>query len=370
MGKRELLLIVLFVAVGAVVYQVSAPPPAPGERSFSVGQLVDHLRRGLRGNRASAEATMTSHHAVDPAIAELRVNARMGELAVIGEDRTDIEAELRVRSNGFDQAEAERLAHETKLEVETSGARLVAGVVYPQAGSQRTLRLTLKVPARLQIILDAGGGPVNVTSVAGVELSSARGETRIRHISGKVTGTHRGGELSIADSRSVKLTTMGTDVQLDRIADGTTLNLRSGEVRAGELGGPVEIEAQGADITIDKPQKVTGVLRITAASGSVRLSGLESEARIDARNAEVEVVAARPAPVAIYSEGNGSVEVTPAAGGYQLDALATNADISLPEGTLEITSNGEEHRAAGAVHGGGPTLTIRTAHAEIAVRQR
>jgi hypothetical protein len=370
MGKRELLLIVAFIIAGAAVYHVTAPAPAPGERSFSVGQLVDHLRRGVRGNRATAEATTTSHHPVATGVAELMVISRMGELTIVGENRTDIEAELRVRSNGFDDAEAQRLAGETRLQMDSSGIRLTAHVDYPQAGTQRSLRLTLKVPVRLKVALEASGGPITVTGVSAVELSSTRGEARIRKIGGRVTGTHHGGELLVSDSGAVKLTTMGTDLVLERIAGETTLNVRSGDVRVSEPGGPTEIESQGADITFEKLQQATGLLRITAVSGSVDLKGLQSEARIDARNADVEVVFERPAPLAIYSEGGGSIEITPAAGGYQLDAVATAGDISLPEGTLEPTSNGGEHQATGAVQGGGPTLTIRTTHADITVRSR
>lgn len=369
MGKRELLLVVLFVIAGAVVYQVSAPPPAPGERSFSPGQLLDMARRHIRGNRASAETTTTSRYPVDPAVAELKVS-RTGELTIIGEDRTDIEAELHVRSNGFDEAEAQRLAQETTLKVEGTGSRLVASISSPTAGTQRALRLTLKVPARLQVTLEASGSPLNVTGVAGVELSSSRGEARIRNIAGKVTGTHRGGELLVADSRSVNLTTMGADVQLERIAGETTLNIRSGELKASELGGAIEIDSQGADITLDKTQKATGVLRITAVSGSVTVKNLQTEARIEVRSSEVDIVADRAAPLAIDSEGGGSIEITPAAGGYQLDAVATSGDITLPQDTLQTTSNGEEHRATGAVLGGGPTITIRSARADITVRHR
>jgi Toastrack DUF4097 len=370
MGKRELLLIVAFMIAGAAVYQFTAPPPAPGERSFSAGQLMDHLRRGVRGNRASAESTKTTHHPVDPKVAELKVDSRMGELTIVGENRTDIEAELRVRSNGFDDAEAERLAGETKLQIESSGIRLAAHVAYPHAGNQRSLRLILKIPARLKVALEAGGGPITVTGVAAVELSSTRGEARLRKIAGKVTGTHHGGELLVTDSSSVRLTTMGTDLQLERISGETTLNVRAGDVRVSEPGGPTEIESQGAEITLEKLQNTTGLLRITAVSGSVDLRGLQSEARVDARNAEVDVVFERPAPLAIYSEGGGAIEITPAPGGYQLDAVATSGDISLPEGTLETTSNGEEHRAAGAVQGGGPTLTIRSTRADITLRPR
>jgi hypothetical protein len=368
MGKRELLLIIAFIIGGAIVYQATAPPPAPGERSFSPARLIDDFRRHLRGNRASAETTTVSHHPVGLAVAELKV-ARAGELSIIGEDRADIEAELHVRSNGADEAEAQRLAKETVLKVETAGSRLAASISYPEAGTQRALRLVLKVPARLLITLE-GGSPLNVSGVAGVELSSSRGEARVRNITGKVTGTHRGGELFVANSGSVKLTTMGTEVQLERVSGETTLNIRGGELRASELAGPIEIDAEGAEITLDKIQKATGVVRIHAASRSVTVKGLSTEARIDVRNAEVDVETDHAAPLAIYSDGGGSVEVTPAAGGYELDAVSTNGDLTLPEDTLQTTTNGQEHRAAGAVHGGGPMITIRSARADITVRQR
>jgi hypothetical protein len=368
MGKRELLLIIAFIIGGAIVYQATAPPPAPGERSFSPGRLIDDFRRHLRGNRFSAETTTVSHHAVGPAVAELKV-ARAGELTIVGEERADIEAELQVRSNGADEAEAQRLAKDTVLKVETAGSRLAASISYPEAGTQRALRLTLKIPARLLITLE-GGSPLNVSGVAGVELSSSRGEARVRNIAGKVSGTHRGGELFVTNSGSVKLTSMGTEVQLERISGETTLNIRGGELRASELAGSIEIDAEGAEITLDKIQKATGVVRIHAASRSVTVRGLSTEARIDVRNAEVDVEADRAAPLAIYSEGGGSVEVTPAAGGYEMDAVATNGDLTLPSDTLQTTTNGEEHRAAGAVHGGGPMITIRSARADITVRQR
>jgi len=371
MGKRELLLILVFAIAGALVYHTTAPPPAPGERSFSFGQMVDHVRRELRGNRASAESTATTHHPVDAAISELKVNSRMGELTIVGENRTDIEAELRVRSNGFDEAEAKRLVGETKLQIEGSGRRLVAGVVYPRAGTQRTLRLTLKVPARLQVILDARGGPMNVSGVAAIELSSPRGETRIRKIPGKVTGSFGGGELLIADTASVTIETNSAEVRLERITAETNIRLRSGELRATDLEGAIEIDSQNADVLLEKVEKATAVLKIKAVSGSVTVKELQTEARIDVRNAEVDVVAAQRAPLAIYSEDGGSIDVTPAPGGYQLDAMSQGGNLTVPEKTVEtVNTTGEGRRATGPVDGGGPLLTIRSARADIRVRPR
>ena len=129
-----------------------------------------------------------------------------------------------------------------------TGSRVVASIFYPRQGTQRALRLTMKVPARLQVILEASGGPVDVSGVAGVELSSTRGEARVRKIAGKVTGSHRGGELQVADCASLRLTTMGADVQIERVSGETSMNVRSGELRASDLAGTIDIDSQGAEI--------------------------------------------------------------------------------------------------------------------------
>ena len=370
MGKRELLLILGFAIAGVVVYHATAPPPAEGERRFSFGQLLDHVRREVRGNRASAETTALTRHPVDAGVSELKVNSRMGELTIVGENRTDIEAEIRVRSNGFDSAEAQRLAQQTKLLIEGSGRRLAARVSYPRDGTQRTLRLTLKVPARLQVILEARGGPMDVSGVAAVELASPRGEMRIRNVPGKVTGSFGGGELLIADTASIRIETDGTEVRLERILADATLRIRSGELRGTDLAGTIEIDSQGADILLEKIEKADPLLKIRAVSGSVTVKGLSTEARIDARNAEVEIDVARPAPLAIYSEDGGSIDVTPASGGYELDAVSQGGEITVPENTVQTSTGSEEKRAAGAVAGGGPVITLRSARGDIRVRAR
>lgn len=368
MGKRELLLIVSFLIAGAIVYQVTAPPPTPGERSFSPGQLVDHIRRVVRGNRASAEVTTRSTHPVEAGVSELRLALGSTGITITGEDRTDIDAEFRVRSNGYDEAEAQRLARESVLNIDRAGSRLGLKATYPQAGTQRG-SIVLKVPANLSITLDGGGERV-IAHVAAVDLGNARGRAELRDISGQVSGNQRGGELRVANAGSVKLTTNGVDVQLEQIRGETTLNMRGGELKGSELAGPVDIDSTDTDITLEKLDKTTGILRIKAVSGSVSVKGLRTEGRIDVRGADVEVTVDRAAPLAIYSEGGDSIDLTPPAAGYQLDAIAGNGTITVPEGAPQVATSGQEQRATGPVKGGGPTITIRSARGSITVRPR
>jgi hypothetical protein len=367
MGKRELLLIAAFVILGAIVYQFTAPPPAPGERSFSPGRIIESLRREIRGNRASAETTSTSVHPVDSGVSELRV-MRSGELTITGENREDIGAHLWVQSNGYDEAEARRFVKESTLKIQPAGSRIIAEVTFPQGGRQRA-RLMLKVPARLRVSLDSVSG-VKLTDVGEVELFNTRGEAQLRKVAGRVTGTHRGGSLLIADSGPLKLTTFGADVNVQRIRGEVSLTTRSGDLKGTELTGPIEIDANGTDVVLERLEKATGMLRINAASGSVTVKGLRTEGRIDVRGSRVDVIVDRAVPLAIYSDGRETVSLTPPAGGYTLDAVAGNAEITVADGAVPIVTNGQEQRAAGAVKGGGPTIAIRTARGPITVRAR
>ncbi len=369
MGKRELLLIVAFAIAGAVVYQVMAPPAGPGERNFSVGRIIEHVRREIRGNRASAELTTSIAQPVDPAQIELRLSDMRGvELSVTGEARGDIHAEFRVHSNGYDEAEADRLAKESILRFDPAGGSLIAKVKFPAAGTQRA-KLLLRIPARMTVRIDPPSGRLTIENVAAVDLGGARGTTLIQRIAGKVTATQNGGELTITDAGSVRLTTRGTDVRLDAIKGETTLNVRAGDLKVGSTAGPIDVESNGTDVVLENLATTRGTVRVNATNGTVSMKGLRTNGRVDARNADVDVVIDQAAPLEIYNDGE-PVQITPPPGGYQLDAVAIDGRITIAGETLLIATTDQEQRAAGAVGGGGPTITVRTTRGDITVRAR
>lgn len=370
MGKRELLLIAAFVVVGAIVYQFTAPPPADGERSFQPGQVIEHIRRAIAGNRASAEIVNRSTQPVEPDVSELRFEPlKSASLTIIGEDRSDIDAELRVHSNAYDEQEAQQTAKQTVLKADRAGARLVLSVFYPDAGIQRAT-VILKVPRRLGVRLQGGGNELTISHVSSLELGGARGKVEISDVSGLVSGSHRGGELHIANAGTIKITTTGTDAQVERVHGEMTMTMRGGELKGSELAGPVDLDTNGTDVTLEQLDKTSGIVHVNAVGGSLAVKGLRTEGRFDVRNTDVEVSIERAAPLAIYSDGGDSIEVTPPSGGYQLDAVASEGTINLPPGTLEVTSSAQEHRATGPINGGGPTITIRNKRGDITIKER
>src|SRR4051812_30073738 len=111
MGKRELVLIALFLAVGVVVYQFTAPPPPPGSDSVSMGSIFEKLKRNIHGAQETATASSTQSFPVDREVTLVRLNLpRNNVLTVTGSDRSDISVEMQVTARGFDQAEARAAA--------------------------------------------------------------------------------------------------------------------------------------------------------------------------------------------------------------------------------------------------------------------
>jgi Putative adhesin len=373
MGKRELLLIAAFVVVGVVVYQVTAPAGESSGSGFSIGRIIDEIRREVRGRPASAEITATATHPLPAGVTELRVTLQNSPVTITGEDRTDIATDLWVRSNGVDEAEAKSLAGKAVLKVEPAGPTVTVSVSLPQEGSQR-VRLGLRVPSAMLVQFGPTNARIEVAGVQGVELESARGETIIKQIKGRASITHRGGDFTVEDVGSVRLTTRGSDVRLARISGESTLEIQAGDLRAAELLGPVEIESAAADITLEDLQKSRGPFRVNATGGAITIRGLRAEARIEGRDAEIDVVFDQAAPAAIFNTGD-RIQITPPRDGYTLDAVATDGriivpDTLAPEIASSATPDDKEHRASGKVNGGGPSITIRATRGDIRVNAR
>src|SRR5262245_41415336 len=221
MGKRELLLIVGFVMVGTMVYFATAPEPAPGQQGFSINRLLDHVRREIKGNPGSAEVTTSGTIPLKPGLSELRFEPSAAPLTIIGEDRSDVSYEMLVWSNGADEAEAHKLATETKLKITDAGSSLALGVAAPTPGVQRPT-LTFRVPKSIPVRVQPSRGRLEVSDVASAEIVEARGQVAVKRITGKLVITHRGGPLTLESIAALKLNSRGSNVTLKDVRGPAT----------------------------------------------------------------------------------------------------------------------------------------------------
>jgi hypothetical protein len=362
MGKREALLIAAFIIAGVVVYQLTAAP-REGGGGFSLSGLIDEIRSDMRSHSATAEVTTDTTHTLPPETRELGVSG-VPQIEIVGEDRKDVAASLTVSSTGSSQTEAESLARRTTVELRSAADVTKLGIDYPVEGRQRVLRLALKVPSGLRIRLEATTGRVGVQSVPELHLFATRGTLNVRSV-GLVKGDHRGGTIEIAQADEVRLTGNGIRLRLDQVGS-LSLELTGGDVRATGAGGPIEINARNTDIDLAAPE---GSVRIGASGGEVRVTDLRHALRLDGRDTEVSIQLARPAPVTAFTSSAPIELIVPSGQGFTLDAVAAEGRIEVPDDVVTVTGDDAERRAAGTIHGGGPTISLRTTRGTITIRK-
>ena len=187
--------------VGVVVYQVTAPPPAPGERSFSLSRLIDNVRRGdPRQPRRPPRPRRRPTTPLTPAVTELRIDRRASpRLDVVGEDRARHRSRTagRVERLRRGRGAAVRQGDEARSRSTRRGADPAHATSPAAAGSARVAEAegagAAAGPHR------AGSAALKSATCRRLEVDGTRGEATIRQIAGKVDISHRGGEVEIED---------------------------------------------------------------------------------------------------------------------------------------------------------------------------
>ena len=234
----------------------------------------------------------------------------------------------------------------------------------------------LKIPARIRARVESRPGKLSIVNVAAVEATNSGGEAIIKNIPGRVAVTHRGGTITIENVATLKFTGRSTDVTIKGVtSDASIVMEQGGEMTASQLGGPLDVECRNAEMTFEGLEPTRGPIRVNATNGSVTLTGIKVETRVDGRNAELNIAMNGAAPIAIYSEGE-EVALTPPPGGFRFDAVVVEGRIApetiLKDLGLEVSSDGDakETRVAGSARGGGPTITVRTTRGDLTLRER
>jgi len=371
MGKRELVLIALFLAIGVVVYQVTAPP-SPAGSDLSVGGIFRSMRRGMQGPRESVTSDSTRTYPVDAGALTLRLNiSRASDLTIAAEDRDDMSVQTKATARGYELADTRATAAGAHLAVTTKGDTIVASNDWTdrregQHAFITQVAITLTIPRRLQVSMTPHIGVLTVKNVAGFDATGSRGDTRVTGTIGEVHLTHLGGALEIAGGASLKLNARNSRGEISGIAGSVSIEATNSRLRLSDLIGPLDVESHNADFTIEKIDGLKPPLRFNGTGGALRVDGLRGEARIDGHNTDLNVAMAAAAPVTI--DNLGAITVTAPPGGYTLDAVATEGRIAVDEPGM-TPSDGPDSRAAGKVRGGGPPLTLRATRGRIEIRR-
>ena len=133
MGKRELLLIVTFLVLGGIVYQVSAPDHPADREGRSVMDFFRRVRGEMVGSRARFPVDLPVKASVGDDVATLDLGELAGRVEILGEDREDIEGAAVATLLGENETDVKSAAQALKLDIETDGDTLRVRVSHPDA---------------------------------------------------------------------------------------------------------------------------------------------------------------------------------------------------------------------------------------------
>jgi hypothetical protein len=361
MGKRELFIILGFVVVGVLAYQLTAPASTSSE-GFSISKIWEAMRREVHGNPSRAETTLTGVFPVNAGLTEVRFEA-ISRLRVLGETRADISYELKVESNGPDDATALSYAKRAKLKTDDMGGSMAFRIELPQEGRQTT-ELTVKVPVRLAVRVQ-GGSRLEVSKVASVRLDGVSSTVKISSVAGAVTGIHRGGEMEIVDVGPVRLTLQGTHAKFFELAQSVALDLRNAECEIAQPKGPVEIEQTNSEVKILQP---AGTVRVGGERGRIEIEGPANETRVDVRRAEVEVLLREAVSVTLVTTDEDLRLLLDGPPSIRLDAVAPNGEISTPGLDVKADASDRESRLTHTFGDGDARVSLRNMRGQIVIR--
>ena len=362
MGKRELLIIIAFVAIGVVAFEVTAPPAKEGQ-GFSFSRLWQNARRGVRGNAAMASATLNGDIPLGAGLTEVRIAGANRGVRVVGEDRTSIVYELHVESSGPDEATALSYAKRASLKQDDLGSSLSLTVVYPRE-AQQWGALMLRVPARLAVRID-GGNSADVAGVGAADLEGVSGSVSIRNVAGAVTGAQRSGDLGVSAVGAVNMTLTNSRAKFSQVARTLALTLRNCRCEISQTPGLIDITQSGDGQT--RILSPTGAVHVTGTGGSVTIDNPRQETKVDMRQTEVEVTLRAAVPLTLLTTDETLRLLLDGPPAVAIDAVASEGGkITADDFSVTPKHDDQEQRLSqtfGAASA--PRVTLRTLRGDI-----
>lgn len=363
MGKRELVLIVVLVFVGAGLYQVTAPAAPADAPGFSLTRIFELARAHVRGARERRTVTRTAVLAGDEQVQTLDVSDFEGTVTVSGSDRQDIEANLEATLAGVD--EADLAAQEQALQLDLSSTGGVAMVTVAHSDTARRPRqiLRIDVPARLTVKL-GGKGRAEVRAVAGLVLADYRGDLIAEDLEGPVTGEYRDGKADFGPGAILQLRTSHGRLRADEPAS-VSLETDRTQIEILDPSGAVTLDQQWSRIDI---RGTGGPVKVTGEGGVINLRDVRHPLEIDAERLSVSAELDAAVPVTIAIE-NDFVELSLSSAGVQLDLSCESGDLRVPRELTPVT-DGERQYVTASLGGGGPLVKVEVIHGDLTVRAR
>jgi hypothetical protein len=364
MGKRELLLLVVFVVLGVGVYQVTAPAAPADGPGFSIGRFVQFAKAHFHGAREHRTVTRTA--ALTPAaeVTAVDVGEFRGAVVIEGSDREDVEVRLEANLAGVDKEDLDAAEKALELTLESHGPIASVGVKFDHPGRRPRFELRVAMPKGMTAQLTRRSS-AEVRGVAGLHLVDFEGELTTEAIAGPITGELEDARAEFGAGATLDLRTRNGRLRAEA-PEAVTIDGSRGSIEIVDAAGPVTLKTDYVRMEV---RGTGGPVTVTGEGGVIELREVTHPLTIEAVRLTVTAELESAVPTTITIEGD-TVEVTlPREGGVQLDASIEDGPLRVPDGFTPTKTERKEWVTA-AVAGGGPLVKIAVDRGELKVRSR
>ena len=320
-----------------------------------------------------------------PAGSSLRIVSDRGAVNVTTSDDNQIHVSAHKRINADSQAEADKWNPATKPQINANGNVLTLNANTQGAGEHPvTADLDVSVPRKIPVVISARRGDVSVLGRdSDVEIASQRGDVtasditgklslnltrgtaRVSNIGGDVSVQGRGDDISVADVKSAARVSGEFDaIKLARIAGPVSFKSARTDMEFSRLNGDLDMDS--GDM---RAGDLVGPLRLLTRSKDIRLNGVNGDVRLENENGAVELHMSKLGNMQL-SNRNSDVQIyVPDKAGFQLEAHSRGGEIESDFDALKINNGDSQATASGTVGGGGPQIVINNEHGGIEVRK-
>ena len=171
---------------------------AQGQSSFQTGPCDDHHGNNSWSFDNGSKYTHCEERTISlPAGQGVEVEAVNGGIAVVGEERSDIQLEARVFTTGSSQAEADKRAQDIKIQ--TEGNHIKADVPTSWMGHHsEAVSFSLRVPHHYSVKAKGENGAISVASLQGsMNLRTENGGIVVKDCAGDINSRTENGSINI-----------------------------------------------------------------------------------------------------------------------------------------------------------------------------
>ena len=267
----------------------------------------------------------------------LTMRAAFGSVVVkVGRsDRMD--CQIRIEAYTRSEAEARRYFKSFELSL-----RAVEGSAYLTAKSaherHHSLRMNadflISVPARFNLDLETEGGDVDVERLDGeLRAVTAGGDIRTGDVIGPVRVETAGGGISLGNiGRRLDASTAGGGIRVGNVQSSASLETSGGEIVAGRIGGELRAQTAGGDIVL---RGASGPVIAETAGGQIQIGDCGASVNAETLGGNIHLEGAR-GMVRVESAGGdldlfrieSAVHANTAAGRILAEILANRASFS------------------------------------------